>query len=78
MGSRGGCIPYGKFIGLVVALAAIGLLAGRWHRASRPQRRAVMPVAAAGAIAFAVLITAYVAAMLARRPPPPSAGPPGS
>jgi hypothetical protein len=53
-----------QFIGLVVALAAIGLLAGRWHRASRTRRRAVMPVAVAGVIACAVLITAFVAAVL--------------
>jgi len=51
-------------VGLVVALAAIGLLAGRWHRASRPQRRAVMPVVVAGAAAFALLIVAYVTAVL--------------
>ena len=52
-----------QFVGLVIALAAIGLLAGRWRRASRPQRRAVMPVVA-GAVAFAALIAAYVAAVL--------------
>jgi signal transduction histidine kinase len=53
-----------QVIGLVVALAAIGLLAGRWRRASRPQRRAVMPVVVAGVVACAVLIAAYGAAML--------------
>ena len=53
-----------QVVGLVVALAAIGLLAGRWRRASRPQRRAVMPVVVAGAVALAVLIVSYVAAML--------------
>jgi signal transduction histidine kinase len=51
-------------VGLVVALAAIGLLAGRWHRASRPQRRAVMPVVVAGAVTCALLIVAYVASVL--------------
>ena len=49
---------------IAVALTGIGLLAGRWRRASRPQRRAVMPVVVAGAVAFAVLITAYGAAAL--------------
>jgi len=53
-----------QVVGLVVALAAIGLLAGRWRRASRPQRRAVMPVVVAGAAACALLIVAYVAAVL--------------
>jgi signal transduction histidine kinase len=49
---------------LVVALTAVGLLAGRWHRASRPQRRAVMPVAVAGTIAIAAIAAAYVASVL--------------
>jgi signal transduction histidine kinase len=53
-----------QVVGLVIAAAAIGLLAGRWRRASRPQRRAVMPVVVAGAVALAVLIASYVAAML--------------
>ena len=62
-----------QVVGLVVALAAIGLLAGRWHRASRPQRRAVMPVVVAGAAALAVLIVSYGAAML-RMPAAPALG----
>jgi len=37
---------------IAVALTGIGLLVGRWRRASRPQRRAVMPVVMAGAVAF--------------------------
>ena len=49
---------------LVVALTAVGLLAGRWRRASRPQRRAVMPVAVAGAVAIAAIAAAYVASVL--------------
>ena len=49
---------------IAVALTAIGLLVGRWRRASRPQRRAVMPVVVAGAVAFAVLIATYGAAAL--------------
>ena len=53
-----------QLVGLVVALAAIGLLAARWRRASRPLRRAVMPVAVAGAVTFVVLIVAFVAAVL--------------
>jgi signal transduction histidine kinase len=50
--------------GIAVALSAIGLLVGRWRRASSPQRRAVMPVVVAGAVAFAVLIASYGAAVL--------------
>jgi signal transduction histidine kinase len=53
-----------QLVGLVVALAAIGLLAARWRRASRPLRRAVMPVAVAGAVTCVVLIVAFVAAVL--------------
>jgi signal transduction histidine kinase len=49
---------------IAVALTAIGLLVVRWRRASRPQRRAVMPVVVAGAVAFAVLIASYGAAAL--------------
>jgi signal transduction histidine kinase len=49
---------------IAVALTGIGLLVGRWRRASRPQRRAVMPVVVAGAVAFAVLVVAYGAAAL--------------
>jgi signal transduction histidine kinase len=49
---------------IAVALTAIGLLIARWRRASRPQRHAVMPVAIAGAVAFAALIAAYVAAVV--------------
>jgi signal transduction histidine kinase len=49
---------------IAVALTGIGLLVGRWRRASRPQRRAVMPVVVAGAVAFAVLIATYGAAAL--------------
>jgi hypothetical protein len=50
--------------GIAVALTTIGLLIVRWRRASRPQRRAVMPVVVAGAVAFAVLIASYGAAVL--------------
>jgi hypothetical protein len=49
---------------IAVALTTIGLLIVRWRRASRPQRRAVMPVVVAGAVAFAVLIASYGAAVL--------------
>jgi signal transduction histidine kinase len=48
----------------VVAVTAVGLLARRWRRASRPQRRAVMPVAVAGAVATATIAAAYVASVL--------------
>jgi len=49
---------------VAVAVTTIGLLTVRWRRASRPQRRAVMPVVVAGAVAFAVLIASYGAAVL--------------
>jgi signal transduction histidine kinase len=49
---------------VAVAVTAIGLLTVRWRRASRPQRRAVMPVVVAGAVAFAVLIASYGAGVL--------------
>jgi signal transduction histidine kinase len=45
---------------LVVALTAVALLAVRWRRASRPQRRAVMPVAVAGAVAIAAIAASFV------------------
>jgi len=64
--------------GIAVALTTIGLLTVRWRRASRPQRRAVMPVVVAGAVALAVLIAWYVAAVLEMPAAPLSAGPPGS
>ena len=53
-----------RVCGIAVALTGIGLLAGRWLRASKPQRHAVMPVAVAGAVAFTALIAAYVARVL--------------
>jgi signal transduction histidine kinase len=49
---------------LAVTLAGIGLLMVRWRRASRPQRHAVMPVAVAGAAAFATVIAWMVASVL--------------
>jgi signal transduction histidine kinase len=52
---------------LAVALTGIVLLAGRWRRASRPQRQAVMPVAIAGAVGMAALIASYVASVLGAR-----------
>jgi len=55
--------------GIVIGLISIGLLAGRWRRASRAQRHAVMPVAVAGVVAFCALIAAY-AARLAGLPGP--------
>jgi signal transduction histidine kinase len=49
---------------LAVALTGVGLVAGRWRRASRPQRRAVMPVAVTGVVAIAAIAAAYVANVL--------------
>jgi signal transduction histidine kinase len=58
-------LTYLVWIGAIaVALTAMGLLIVRWRRASSPQRRAVMPVVVAGAVAFAVLIASYGAAAL--------------
>lgn len=52
---------------LATALTGIVLLAGRWHRASRPQRQAVMPVAVAGVVAIAAITASYVASVLGAR-----------
>ncbi|HXZ69676.1 MAG TPA: hypothetical protein VEH31_02245, partial [Streptosporangiaceae bacterium] len=58
-------LTYLVWVGAIaVSLTAVGLLVGRWRRASRPQRRAVMPVAVAGAVAFAILVASYGAAAL--------------
>jgi signal transduction histidine kinase len=51
-------------IALPVAVAGLGLLAGRWRRASHAQRHAVMPVAAAGVVAFAAVLAYAVALVL--------------
>jgi signal transduction histidine kinase len=47
--------------GIVIALTGIGLLTGRWVRATRAQRHAVMPVAVAGVVAFVAVFLAQVA-----------------
>ena len=49
---------------LAVALAGIALLAGRWRRASRPQRQAVLPVVVAGMVAAAALAAWFLANVL--------------
>src|SRR5262249_50527435 len=54
---RGACV-------IAVALAAIALLAGRWRRASRPQRQAVLPVVAAGLLAAAVRTAWFLADLM--------------
>jgi len=54
---RGACV-------IAVALAAIALLAGRWRRASRPQRQAVLPVALAGLLAAAILAAWFLANLM--------------
>jgi signal transduction histidine kinase len=54
---RGVCV-------LAVAVTGIGLLVVRWHRASRPQRHAVTPVAVAGVVAIAAITASYLAGVL--------------
>jgi signal transduction histidine kinase len=49
---------------LPVAAVGLGLLAGRWRRASHAQRHAVMPVAAAGVVAIAAAAAFAVALAL--------------
>jgi len=48
-------------IAVPVAVVGLGLLAGRWRRASHAQRHAVMPVAVAGVVAFAAVAAFAVA-----------------
>jgi len=50
-----GLLQFQRIAGLAVTVAAIGLLAVRLVRASRPQRRAVIPVLLAGIVALAAL-----------------------
>src|SRR5215470_12701451 len=52
-------------IGVVaLALTGLGLMLRRWRRASRPRRRAVMPVAVAGGLATAVIFATFLASAL--------------
>jgi signal transduction histidine kinase len=44
-----------RTLGVVICLATLAVLARRWRQASRPQRRAVTPVLAAGCATFATL-----------------------
>jgi len=60
-----------RFSGIVIALISIGLLAGRWARASRAQRHAVMPVAVAGVVAFGALIASQLARLAGMPGPTP-------
>src|SRR5215831_3456452 len=54
-GLANGLLQFQRIVGLVVILTATGLLAVRLARASRPQRRAVIPVLLAGIVAFIAL-----------------------
>src|SRR5215472_14651775 len=52
-------------IGVVaLALTGLGLMLRRWRRASRPRRRAVMPVAVAGGLATALILATFLASAL--------------
>jgi signal transduction histidine kinase len=51
-------------IAVPVAVVVLGLLAGRWRRASHAQRHAVMPVAVAGVVAFTAVAAAAAAIVL--------------
>jgi signal transduction histidine kinase len=56
---------YFQRIGVVaLALTGLVLMVRRWRRASRPKRRAVMPVAVAGALATAAIIATFLASVL--------------
>jgi signal transduction histidine kinase len=56
---------YGQRIGVVaLALTGLVLMVTRWRRASRPRRRAVMPVAVAGALATAAIFATFLASVL--------------
>ncbi len=49
-----------RLVGAVLIVTVIGLLVGRWLRASTPQRRAVAPVLVAGCATLAALTTTAV------------------
>src|SRR5215469_1830795 len=58
-------VLYVQRIGVVaLALTGLGLMVRRWRRASHPRRRAVMPVAVAGALATAVIFATFLASAL--------------
>src|SRR5215469_9945447 len=58
-------VLYVQRIGVVaLALTGLGLMVRRWRRASRPRRRAVMPVAVAGALATAAIFATFLASVL--------------
>ena len=59
-----GLMQFQRIAGLVVTVAAIGLLAVRLVRASRPQRRAVIPVLLAGIVALAGLTASITSDVL--------------
>jgi signal transduction histidine kinase len=59
-----GMLQFQRIAGLAVIVIAIGLLAVRLVRASRPQRRAIVPVLLAGIAAFTALAVAVVADVL--------------
>ena len=52
---------------LVLALTGLALMVRRWRRSSRPERRAVRPVVAAGALAGAAVAAAFLAGVLGVR-----------
>jgi len=57
-------LQFQRTAGLAVMIATIGLLAARLLRASRPQRRAAIPVLGAGLVAAIVLFISITAAVL--------------
>jgi len=59
-----GLLQSQRIAGLVVIVITIGLLAVRLVRASRPQRRAVIPVLLAGIVALAALAVSVTASAL--------------
>ena len=56
-----GLLQFQRIAGLLVILTTIGLLAARLARASRPQRRAVIPVLLAGIVALTALAVSVTA-----------------
>jgi signal transduction histidine kinase len=58
-------VLYFQRMGVVaLALTGLGLMVTRWRRASRPERRAVMPVVVAGVLAGAAILATYLAGAL--------------
>jgi signal transduction histidine kinase len=55
-----GLLQFQRISGLFLVAVTVGLLVGRWRRASRPERRAIAPVFLTGGLALAALMVSIV------------------